>query len=139
MENWLFRRDGEPTKGFRWLFFLSATALAGLLSVKDEIVWVAVGIPLVIVALGFLVFRFRFLERTFSVFHVGRAALSLVLSAYAAQCYSNLFLTHLLSFASESGSPLFTGLVERFGAVGSAAAGLVSMLALFVYLYWFSG
>lgn len=139
MDNWLFRRDGGPTKGFRWLFFFSATALAGLLSVKGEIVWVAAGIPLVIVALGFLVFRFRFLERTFSVFHVGRAALSLVLSAYAAQCYSNLFLTHLLSFASESGSPLFTGLVERFGAVGSVAAGLVSMLALFVYLYWFSG
>lgn len=139
MNNLLLRQNGEPTKAFRWLFFLSATALAGLLSVKGELLWVAASLPLVMIALGVLVFRFRFLGRTFCNFSLGRAALSLLLSAYAAEVYSNLFLVHLLSFASESSSAQFVELAGRFGVLASALAGVASMLALFVYLYWFFG
>ena len=139
MNNLLLRREGGPTAAFRWLFFLSASVLAGLLSVKGEILWVAASLPLVVVALGFLVFRFRFLERTFPSLEPGRAALSLLLAAYATEAYSGLFLVHLRSFSNESGNSLFIGLVERFGAVASAFAGFVSVLALFVYLYWFFG
>lgn len=139
MNNLLLRQNGEPTKAFHWLFFLSATALAGLLSVKGELLWVAASLPLVVIALGLLVFRFRFLERTFIHFSLGRAALSLLLSAYAAEVYSNLFLVHLLSFAGESSSAQILDLAGRFGAPVSALAGVVSLLALFVYLYWFFG
>jgi len=139
MNNWLFRRDDKPTRAFRWLFLLSATALAGLLSVKGDLIWIAFSIPLVLVALIFLVFRFHFLEKTFSSLQIGRAALSIVLAAYAAQCYSGMFLEHLRSFAAENANPLFSGLIDRFGAAGSLVAGLVSVLALFVYLYWFIG
>jgi len=81
MNHLFLRADQTPTKAFRWLFLLSASALAGLLSVKGELVWVAASLPLVVLALIFLIFRFRFLERVFSSFHLGRAALSLVLSA----------------------------------------------------------
>jgi len=139
MNHLLLRQDQTPTKAFRWLFFLSATALAGLLSVKGEIVWIAASLPLAVLALAFLIFRFRFLERVFSAFSLGRAALSVVLSAYAAQCYSNLFLVHLNSFATESANSALTDLVSRYGAAGATLAGLVSVLALFVYLYWFFG
>jgi hypothetical protein len=139
MNHLFLRADQTPTKAFRWLFLLSATALAGLLSVKGELVWVAASLPLVVLALIFLIFRFRFLERVFSSFHLGRAALSLVLSAYAAEVYANLFLVHLNRFAAESAKPLFVDLVSRYGAAGSALAGLVAVLALFVYLYWFFG
>ena len=139
MNHLLLRQDQAPTKAFRWLFFVSASALSGLLSVKGEILWVAASLPLAVLALAFLVFRFRFLERVFSTFHLGRAALSLVLSAYAAQCYANLFLEHLNSFAAERANSALLDLVSRYGAVGATLAGLVCVLALFVYLYWFFG
>ena len=139
MNHLFLRADQTPTKAFRWLFLLSASALAGLLSVKGELVWVAASLPLVVLALIFLIFRFRFLERVFSSFHLGRAALSLVLSAYAAEVYANLFLVHLNSFAAESAKPQIVDLISRYGAAGSALAGLVAVAALFVYLYWFLG
>ena len=139
MNHLFLRADQTPTKAFRWLFLLSATALAGLLSVKGELVWVAASLQLVVLALVFLIFRFRFLERVFSSFHLGRAALSLVLSAYAAEVYANLFLVHLNSFAAESAKTQIVDLVSRYGAAGSALAGLVAVAALFVYLYWFLG
>jgi hypothetical protein len=139
MNHLFLRADQTPTKAFRWLFLLSATALAGLLSVKGELVWVAASLPLVVLALLFLIFRFRFLERVFASFHLGRAALSLVLSAYAAEVYSNLFLVHLNSFAAESTNSTLVNLVSCYGAAASALAGLVAVLALFVYLYWFFG
>lgn len=139
MNHLLLRQDQTPTKAFRWLFFLSATALTGLLSVKGDIVWIAASLPLAVLALAFLVFRFRFLERAFPSFQLGRAALSLILSAYAAQCYANLFWEHLNNFAAESANPKLADLVLRYGAVGATLAGLISVLALFVYLYWFFG
>ncbi len=139
MNHLFLRADQTPTKAFRWLFLLSATALAGLLSVKGELVWVVSSLPLVVLALVFLVFRFRFLEWVFASFHLGRAALSLVLAAYAAEVYADLFLVHLNSFAAESAKPLILDLAGRYGAAASALAGLVAILALFVYLYWFLG
>ena len=139
MNHLLLRQDQTPTKAFRWLFLVSASALAGLLSVKGEILWVAASLPLAVLALAFLVFRFHFLERVFPSFDLGRAALSLVLSAYAAQCYANLFLEHLSSFAAESANSTLIDLVSSYGAIGSALAVLLSVLALFVYLYCFFG
>ena len=50
MNNLLLQQNGEPTKAFRWLFLLSASALAGLLSVKGELLWVAASLPLAISA-----------------------------------------------------------------------------------------
>ncbi len=44
-------------------------------------------------------------------------------------------LVHLNSFAAESAKPLILDLAGRYGAAASALAGLVAILALFVYLY----
>ena len=51
MNHLFLRADQTPTKAFRWLFLFSATALAGLLSVKGELVWVVASLPLVVLAL----------------------------------------------------------------------------------------
>jgi len=133
------RQKGARMTALKWLFLCSGTALAGLLSVKGSLGWVIAGIPVAVVALVILIFRLHFLERTFSSFVRWRAALSLILAAYAANTYAEIFYTHLHSLMAKFANPLLTGLISRFGAAFTAFAGVVSVLALFVYLYWFLG
>lgn len=124
---------------FRWLFLLSGTALAGLLSIKGNLIWVAAGIPLAAVALAILIFQFHFLERAFSRFVRWQAVLSLILAAYGAYCYAGIFYYHLQSLGGEIASATVTGLIGRFGLMFTVCAAIVSSFALFVYLYWFIG
>ena len=133
------RQGGKRMTALRWLFLCSGTALAGLLSVKGSLIWVIVGIPVAVAALSILIFRLHFLERAFSSFVRWRAALSLILAAYAANAYAGIFLKHLHSLTAEVASPLLAGLIARFGMAFTAFAGVASVLALFVYLYWFLG
>ena len=64
-EEFLAQKSGQRT-ALRWMLLLSGTALAGLLSTKGSLIWVAAGIPLALATLAILIFRFRFLERTFA-------------------------------------------------------------------------
>ncbi len=122
-----------------WVFLCSGTALAGLLSIKGELVWVAAGIPIAALALAWLSFRCRFAERVLASFCLGRAALSLVLAAYAASLYTGIFQTHLLSLGAAAASAQFAGLIGRYGAAFAVCAGVAAIPALFIYLYWFTG
>lgn len=134
-----FNQKNEPAKILKWLFLLSGTALSGLLSVKGSVVWILACVPCAFVALWFVTFRFRYLERVFAAFSRRRAALSLVLALYAAHCYTWIFQDRLFRVAEELGSSALADLFERFGMLVSIAIGIVSILALFVYLYWFWG
>jgi hypothetical protein len=133
------RQKGTRMTALKWLFLCSGTALAGLLSVKGSLIWVIVGIPVAVLALFILIFRLHFLERAFSSFVRWRAALSLILATYAANAYAGIFYTHLQSLTAEVASPLLTDVIGRFGAAFTVFAGVASVLALFVYLYWFLG
>ena len=139
MKSFLFSEKNEPTSTLKWLFLLSGTALSGLLSVKGSVVWILASVPCALVALWFVVFRFRFLEKTFASFSRWRAALSLVLAAYAAHCYTWIFQDRLYRVAEELGNGAIADLIARFGMSISVVIGIVSVLALFVYLYWFIG
>ena len=137
-EGFLSQKSGLRT-ALNWLFLVSGTALAGLLSVKGSLVWVAAGILLALATLVFFTFRYRFLERTFSTFIRWQAAASAVLAVYGAFCYGDIFYYHLQSLAAEMSDSTLTGLVGRFGLLFTAVAAIVSIPALFVYLYWFIG
>ena len=137
-EEFLAQKSGRRT-ALRWMLLLSGTALAGLLSTKGSLIWVAAGIPLALVALAILIFRFRFLERTFAKRVRWIAILSGVLALYAAYCYGDLFYYHLQSLAGELTSATAVGLLSRFGMIFTIIAAVVSIPALFVYLYWFFG
>jgi len=132
-----------PKNGSRvalnWLFLLSGTVLAGLLSTKGILIWVAAGIPLAAVALALLTFRFRFLERTFSTLVRWQAGLSAILAIYGAYCYADIFYYHLQSLTGEITSAAAVGLIARFGLAFTVCAAIISVFALFVYLYWFIG
>ena len=132
-------RRGLSFRVFRWVFVCSGTALAGLLSTKGALLWVVAGIPLAALTLAVMTFRYDFLERVFARFSLWRAAVSLLLAAYAANVYGNLFQIHLLSLAAEMANPTLSSYVERFGGLFCLAAGAASVPALFVYLNWFLG
>ena len=137
-EEFLAQKSGRRTV-LRWMLLLSGTALAGLLSTKGSLIWVAAGIPLALATLAILIFRFRFLERTFAKRVRWIAILSGVLALYAAYCYGDLFYYHLQSLAGELTSATAVGLLSRFGMIFTIIAAVVSIPALFVYLYWFFG
>lgn len=139
MKSFWISEKNEPTSALKWLFLLSGTALSGLLSVKGGVVWILASVPCALVALWFVVFRFRFLEKTFASFSRWRAALSVVLAAYAAHCYTWIFQDRLYRVAEELGNGAIADLIARFGMSITVAIGIVSVLALFVYLYWFFG
>ena len=135
-EEFLAQKSGRRT-ALRWVLLLSGTALAGLLSTKGNLIWVAAGIPLAMAALAILIFRFRFLERTFAVRVRWIAILSGILALYAAYCYGDLFYYHMQSLAGELTSATAVGLLSRFGLIFTIIAAVVSIPAMFVYLYWF--
>ena len=137
-EEFLAQKSGWRT-ALRWVLLLSGTALAGLLSTKGSLIWVAAGIPLALAALAVLIFKFRFLERTFEKRTLWIAIVSGVLALYAAYCYAGLFHYHLQSLAGELTSTSAFGLLSRFGMIFTIIAAIVSIPALFVYLYWFFG
>ena len=137
-EEFLAQKNGLRT-ALKWVLLLSGTALAGLLSTKGSLLWVAAGIPLAAAVLAVLIFKFRFLERTFSVRVRWIAVLSGILALYAAYCYADLFYYHLQSLAGEITSTTVTGLIARFGLFFTGVAAIISVPALFVYLYWFIG
>lgn len=132
-------RQKQSFRVFRWLFLCSGTALAGLLSIKGALVWVAAGIPLAAAALAVLIFKFHFLEQTFASRVRWIAILSAILALYAAYCYADLFYYHLQSLAGELSNAAASGLIARYGLIFTAVAGAASIPALFVYLYWFFG
>jgi hypothetical protein len=125
-EGFLSQKSGLRT-ALNWLFLVSGTALAGLLSVKGSLVWVAAGILLALATLVFLTFRYRFLERTFSTFIRWQAAASAVLAVYGAFCYGDIFYYHLQSLAAEmSNSTLTVG--RAFGLLFTVVAALFPFL-----------
>ncbi len=135
-EEFLVQKQGLRTK-LRWVLLLSGTALAGLLSTKGSLIWVAAGIPLAMATLAILIFKFRFLERAFASRVRWIAILSGVLALYAAYCYGDLFYYHLQSLAAELKSATAVGLLSRFGLIFTMIAAIASIPALFAYLYWF--
>ena len=137
-EEFLAQRSGLRTV-LRCVLLLSGTALAGLLSTKGSLIWVAAGIPLAMVTLAVLIFKFRFLERAFASRIRWIAILSAILALYAAYCYAGLFYYHLQSLAGEITSTTVTGVIARFGRLFTGVAAVASIPALFVYLYWFIG
>jgi len=139
MKTFFFNEKGESTAALKWLFLLSATVLSGLLSVKGEVVWIAVSVVCAAAVLCLLVFRFRFLEHIFPSLSRKRAVLSGILAAYAAYWYASVFYDRLYRVAEELGSRRAAELIGRFGAAFSIVAGILSVLALFAYLYWFIG
>ena len=137
-EGFLSQKSGLRV-ALNWLFLLSGTALAGLLSVKGVLIGIIAGILVALATLAILTFKHHFLERTFSKFVRWQAALSAVLAAYGAFCYGDIFYYHLQSLAGEISSATVTGLIGRFGLLFTIVAAIVSIPALFVYLYWFIG
>ena len=137
-EGFLSQKSGLRV-ALNWLFLLSGTALAGLLSVKGVLIGIIAGILVALATLAILTFKHHFLERTFSKFFRWQAALSAVLAAYGAFCYADIFYYHLQSLAGEISSATVTGLIGRFGLLFTIVAAMVSIPALFVYLYWFIG
>ena len=135
-EEFLAQKQGLRT-ALKWVLLLSGTALAGLLSTKGKLIWVAAGIPLAMATLAILIFRFRFLERAFASRVRWIACLSAILALYAAYCYGDLFYYHLQSLAGELTSATAVGLIARYGLAFTAIAALAAIPALFVYLYWF--
>lgn len=133
------RQDGEPFVALRWLMLCSGTTLAGLLSIKGSLIWVISGIPLAAVTLAVLIFKFRFVERVFCSIVRWRVAVSVVLALYGAFRFVGVFLMHLRSLSEEVASPLLNELVSRFGVTFCAIAAVLSLFALFMYLYWFLG
>ena len=132
-EGFLCQKSGLRT-ALNWLFLLSGTALAGLLSVKGVLIGVAIGILVALITLAFLTFKYRFLERTFSTFIRWQAAVSAVLAMYGAYCYADIFYYHLQSLVAEISSTTVTGLIGRFGLLFTVVAGIVSIPASFVDL-----
>lgn len=137
-EGFLAQKRGLRT-ALRWGLLLSGTALAGLLSTKGVLVGVIAGILVALAALAILIFKYNFLERVFSKLIRWQAALSAILAVYGAYCYADLFYYHLQSFAGELTSATAVGLLSRFGLTFTIIAAIVSVPALFVYLYWFFG
>lgn len=137
-EGFLAQKSGLRV-ALRLVLLLSGTALAGLLSTKGSLIWVAAGIPLAMVTLAVLIFKFRFLERAFASRVRWIAILSAILALYAAYCYADLFYYHLQSLAGEITSTTVTGVIARFGRLFTGIAAGASIPALFVYLYWFIG
>ena len=135
-EEFLAQKQGLRT-ALNWVLLLSGTALAGLLSTKGSLIWVAAGIPLAMATLAVLIFKFRFLERAFAARIRWIAILSGILALYAAYCYGDLFYYHLQSLVGELSSATATGLLARYGLILTAVAAIASIPALFVYLYWF--
>ena len=137
-EEFLAQKSGLRL-ALKWVLLLSGTALAGLLSTKGSLLWVAAGIPLAAAVLAVLIFKFRFLERAFASRIRWIAILSAILALYAAYCYAGLFYYHLQSLAGEITSTTVTGVIARFGRLFTGVAAVASIPALFVYLYWFIG
>ncbi len=137
MAAFIIPEKGETARHVKWLFVLSATSLAALLSMKGELIWIAVSLPLVAAVLWYLTFRVRFLEKTFSSLVRWQAGLSLVLAAYGAHSYAWLFYSRLGGVAAEFPNRSFLHLLDRFGPALAYAAGILSVFALFVYFCWF--
>ncbi|MDD4312903.1 MAG: hypothetical protein PHW41_10525, partial [Eubacteriales bacterium] len=124
-EGFLSQKSGLRA-ALNWLFLLSGTALAGLLSVKGVVIGIIAGILVALATLAFLIFKYHFLERTFSKIVRWQAALSAVLAAYGAFCYADIFYYHLQSLAGEISSATVTGLIGRFGLLFTIVAAIVS-------------
>ncbi len=139
MKRFVTRADGGLAFGAaaKWLFIVSATAAAGMFSIKGSLPFIAAGVPLAFAVLCVAVFRFRFLEKTFAAYCRWQAILSLALAAYAAVCYAGYFCDRLYRAGEELGSDAVTRAIGAYGKAFALVVGVVSALALFVYLYWF--